>query len=138
MSLPAYVSRFLWAMLLVLPAVAHSHVDQGTGQDYRGFDRNDGQGPCCDWHDCRRAFGPIAEQDGETIMDLDYNKYPFDIDKVVKRPSDDGNWHICASPATLFCIIAPAEASRQSDRPRMNSSWNGTKPLPYWWDGKQN
>jgi hypothetical protein len=43
------------------------------------------------------------------IMDRAGNKYRFDPSKVVNRPSDDGNWHICGDAKRLKCIIAPVE-----------------------------
>lgn len=104
----------LW-ILLVLPAAAHAHVDPVTGQDYRDFTRNDGLGSCCDWHDCRPAHAPVTEPDGEMIVDFGNNKYRFDPSKVVKRPSDDGNWHVCGDARKLKCIIAPVESLRDRD-----------------------
>jgi hypothetical protein len=102
----------LW-ILLTFPAFASAHTDAATGQDYGGFQRNDGKGSCCDWHDCRPAHQPFMEPDGEKITDRANNKFVFDPGKVVRRPSDDGNWHICASATTLRCIIAPAQSFRQ-------------------------
>lgn len=101
------------SLLLACPSVAAAHVDKLTGQDYSGFERNDGKGSCCDWHDCRPAFQPFMEQDGEKILDHGDNKFLFDPSKVVRRPSDDGNWHICGSATVLKCIIAPAETRRE-------------------------
>ena len=112
MSTAARFCRSFW-IVFAIPIGAYAHTDISTGQDYRGFDRNDGMGSCCDWHDCRPAFEPFMEQDGEKIIDRGNNKFLFDPSKVVKRPSDDGNWHICASATTLRCIIAPAQAERQ-------------------------
>jgi hypothetical protein len=97
---------------LALPVIACAHADKTTGQDYRGFERNDGQGSCCDWQDCRPAYAPVMEEDGEKISDRANNKFAFDPNKVVKRPSDDGNWHICGDGTRIKCIIAPAEALR--------------------------
>jgi hypothetical protein len=108
----------LW-ILLALPAVASAHVDAATGQDYGGFERNDGKGSCCDWHDCRPAHEPFMEPDGEKITDRANNKFVFDPGKVVKRPSDDGNWHVCASATTLRCIIAPAQSYREQEPNRL-------------------
>ncbi|MDB5523737.1 MAG: hypothetical protein JWM58_1500 [Rhizobium sp.] len=98
---------------LTAPLVASAHTDRVTGQDYRGFERNDGRGSCCDWHDCRPALEPFMEQDGEKIIDRGHNKFSFDPGKVVKRPSDDGNWHVCGNASTLTCIIAPTQAERE-------------------------
>lgn len=86
-----------------------AHVDPVTGQDYQLFQRRDGGGDCCEWYDCRPATAPFSEADGEMIMDRAGNKYRFDPSKVVTRPSDDGNWHICGDAKRLKCIIAPAE-----------------------------
>jgi len=86
-----------------------AHVDAVTGQDYKLFQRRDGGGDCCEWYDCRPATPPFSEADGEMIMDRAGNKYRFDPSKVVTRPSDDGNWHICGDARRLKCIIAPAE-----------------------------
>jgi hypothetical protein len=94
------------------PAVAFAHIDKLTGQDYNGFERNDGKGSCCDWHDCRPALMPFMEKDGEKITDLAGNKYLLDKGKIVHRPSDDGNWHVCGDAHRLNCIIAPQEAKR--------------------------
>jgi hypothetical protein len=104
----------LW-ILLVLPVAAHAHVDKTTGQDYREFMRNDGLGSCCSWHDCRPAYAPFTEPDGEKITDFGNNKYRFDPSKVVRRPSDDGNWHVCGDARKLKCIIAPVESRRKGD-----------------------
>lgn len=98
----------LLAMAL-LAGEATAHVDSVSGQDYRQFQRRDGGGDCCDWYDCRPATAPFAEADGEKIMDRAGNKYRFDPSKVVARPSEDGNWHICGDATTLKCIIAPVE-----------------------------
>lgn len=86
-----------------------AHVDPVTGMDYRLFQRRDGGGDCCDWYDCRPASAPFMEPDGEKIMDRAGNIYRFEPGKVVTRPSDDGNWHICGNATRLKCIIAPAE-----------------------------
>jgi hypothetical protein len=86
-----------------------AHVDSVTGQDYKLFQRRDGRGDCCEWYDCRPASPPFTEPDGEKIMDRAGNKYRFDPSKVVTRPSDDGNWHVCGDARTLKCIIAPAQ-----------------------------
>ncbi|MDB5554400.1 MAG: hypothetical protein JWL86_4384 [Rhizobium sp.] len=104
----------LW-ILLVLPVAAHAHVDKTTRQDYRDFTRNDGLGSCCDWHDCRPAHAPVTEPDGEMIVDFGNNRYRFDPSKVVKRPSDDGNWHVCGDGWKLKCIIAPVESRRDGE-----------------------
>jgi hypothetical protein len=108
-------AKFCRALLIVLavPGAARAHTDKATGQDYTGFERNDGKGSCCDWHDCRPASEPFMEQDGEKIIDRGNNKFVFDPSKVVSRPSDDGNWHICGSATKLKCIIAPAQAERE-------------------------
>lgn len=100
-------------IVLAFPVAAQAHIDKVTGQDYNGFERNDDGGSCCDWHDCRPASAPFMEPDGEKIMDRGRNKFLFDPGKVVKRPSDDGNWHVCGSGTKLKCIIAPPEAERQ-------------------------
>jgi hypothetical protein len=92
-----------------LAGVVFAHVDPVTGQDYRLFQRRDGGGDCCEWFDCRPATPPFSEAGGEMIMDRAGNKYRFDPGKVVTRPSDDGNWHICGDAKRLKCIIAPAE-----------------------------
>jgi hypothetical protein len=99
-------------ILLALAAVADAvsaHIDPVTGQDYRQFQRRDGGGDCCEWYDCRPATAPFSEAEGEMIMDRAGNKYRFDPGKVVARPSDDGNWHICGNAKRLTCIIAPAQ-----------------------------
>lgn len=109
------VSRLASAMTclaLAMPALALAHTDTLTGQDYQGFERNDGRGSCCDWHDCRPALTPFMEKDGEKITDLAGNKYPLDRGKIVRRPSDDGNWHVCGDARRLNCIIAPEQARR--------------------------
>lgn len=77
-----------FCLALGLAPGAKGHIDAVTRQDYSGYERNDGKGSCCDWHDCR----------------------PFDAAKIVRRPSDDGNWHVCGTAKKLFSIIAPAEA----------------------------
>lgn len=97
------------SIVAAIPVAANAHTDRITGQDYRGFERNDGRGSCCNWHDCRPALAPIMERDGEKIIDLGGNKFFFDRRKLLKRPSDDGNWHVCGNGQTLYCIIAPAE-----------------------------
>jgi hypothetical protein len=89
--------------------VVFAHIDPATGQDYRLFQRRDGGGDCCEWFDCRPATPPFSEAGGEMIMDRAGNKYRFDPGKVVTRPSDDGNWHVCGDAKRLKCIIAPAE-----------------------------
>jgi hypothetical protein len=99
-------------LALVLPIAAHAHVDPVTGQDYRDFLRNDGKGSCCDWYDCRPAYAPFTEPDGDKIVDFANNKYLFDPSKVVRRPSDDGRWHVCGGPRKLKCIIAPPQSHR--------------------------
>lgn len=104
-------------MRLVFPLTAFgalaggglAHVDPVTGQDYKLFQRRDGGGDCCEWYDCRPATAPFSEAEGEMIMDRAGNKYRFDPSKVVTRPSDDGNWHICGDAKRLKCIIAPVE-----------------------------
>lgn len=96
--------------MLVFPTVPQAHIHPVTGQDYRDFLRNDGKGSCCDWHDCRPAYAPFTEPDGEKIVDFANNKYRFDPSKVVRRPSDDGHWHVCGDARTLKCIIAPAQS----------------------------
>jgi len=111
MPVAAQICRAL-CIVLALPVAAQAHVYKVTGQDYNGFERNDGGGSCCDWHDCRPALAPFMEPDGEKIMDLGQNKFVFDPGKVVRRPSDDGNWHVCGSGTKLKCIIAPPEAER--------------------------
>jgi hypothetical protein len=126
MSATANISLVL---LIALPAIAQSHTDRITGQDYQGFDRNDGKGSCCDWHDCRPASAPFMEPDGEKIIDRGNNKFAFDPGKIVRRPSDDGNWHICANAVRLNCIIAPAQSERQSSPPDIRFS-RLTVPLP--------
>jgi hypothetical protein len=106
------------ASLLILLAFsfpAHAHIDPVTGQDYRDFMRNDGMGSCCSWHDCRPAHAPATESDGEMITDFGNNKYAFDPSKVVKRPSDDGNWHVCGDTRKLKCIIAPVQSLRDGE-----------------------
>jgi hypothetical protein len=113
----ARISQFSWIALAIpfaAPLVAEAHIDAATEQDYRAFERNDGKGSCCDWLDCRPALEPFMENDGEKIMDRARNKFAFDQDKVVKLPSDDGNWHLCANSRGLICIIAPSQAARQS------------------------
>jgi hypothetical protein len=112
MPLAAQMCRSL-CIVLALPIAAHAHADKVTRQDYSGFERNDGGGSCCDWHDCRPASSPFMEPDGEKIMDRGLNKFLFDPGKVVKRPSDDGNWHVCGTGTRLKCIIAPPEAKRE-------------------------
>ena len=112
--LPGAGFSALLSILLVLALPVHAHVDKTTGQDYRDFTRNDGLGSCCDWHDCRPAHAPFTEPDGEMIVDLGNNKYRFDPSKVVKRPSDDGNWHVCGDARKLKCIIAPVESRRDT------------------------
>ena len=109
MSAAARYFRAFW-IAATIPFAADAHTDSVTGQDYRGFERNDGRGSCCDWHDCRPAFAPFKEQDGEKIIDRGGNKFSFDRGKLLNRPSDDGNWHICGNGHMLYCIIAPAEA----------------------------
>jgi hypothetical protein len=113
MSTTHRFSSLLW-LVLAIPAVGYAHTDAETGQDYSGFDRNDGRGSCCNWLDCRPASEPFMEQDGEKITDRAGNKFSFDPSKVVKRPSDDGNWHVCGNGTTLKCIIAPTETRRES------------------------
>jgi hypothetical protein len=102
-----------FCIVLAIPVAAQAHIDRLTGQDYSGFERNDGKGSCCDWFDCRPALSPFMEPDGEKIMDRHQNKYSFDPRIVVKRPSDDGNWHVCGNGTALTCIIAPAQAERE-------------------------
>jgi hypothetical protein len=100
-------------LILVFSAAAGpgvAHIDPVTGLDYRLFQRRDGGGDCCGWFDCRPATAPFQEPDGEKIMDRAGNKYRFDASKVVIRPSDDGEWHICGNARWLNCIIAPAES----------------------------
>jgi len=106
-----FVSFF--SIVFAIPFVAYAHVDKLTGQNYSGFDRNDGKGSCCDWYDCRPALAPFMEPDGEKIMDRNQNKFSFDPAIVVKRPSDDGNWHVCGGGTALKCIIAPTESRRE-------------------------
>lgn len=113
MSAAARLSRSLW-IGLAIPVAAYAHVDKVTGQNYEGFERNDGRGSCCDWHDCRPALAPFMEEDGEKIVDRNNNKFAFDPGKVVKRPSDDGNWHVCGNATRLNCIIAPVETRRET------------------------
>jgi hypothetical protein len=113
MARGARSSASLW-VLLILPVTGHAHVDEVTGQDYREFMRNDGLGSCCNWHDCRPAHAPVSEPDGEKIVDFGNNKYLFDPSKVVKRPSDDGNWHVCGDARKLKCIIAPVQSLRHN------------------------
>lgn len=93
-----------------LPFAAFAHIDRATGQDYQGYERRDGKGSCCDWHDCRPATTPFPSKDGERIRDRAGNEFAFDPGKVVGRPSDDGNWHVCGDGRRLKCIIAPAQA----------------------------
>ncbi len=112
MSAAAQICRSL-LILFAIPVAAHAHIDSVTGQDYSGFDRNDGGGSCCNWQDCRPASAPFMEPDGEKIMDRGQNKFAFDPSKVVRRPSDDGNWHVCGNGTRLICIIAPPEAERE-------------------------
>jgi hypothetical protein len=110
-----HVLHGIFAILAIIAAgsgIAQAHVDALTGQDYQGFERNDGKGSCCDWHDCRPSSAPFAGPNGEEIMDRGGNTFAFDPGKVVRRPSDDGNWHICANSVRLNCIIAPNEAER--------------------------
>jgi hypothetical protein len=114
MSRAAKLSFLSWVALTV-PLAAYAHVDKVTGQDYRDFQRNDGMGSCCDWQDCRPAFEPFMDKDGEKIRDRANNTFAFDPGKVVKRPSDDGNWHVCANATRLYCIIAPPQAGREPD-----------------------
>jgi hypothetical protein len=102
-----------FCIAVATPVIAYAHVDEATGQNYFGFERNDGKGSCCDWYDCRPALAPFMEPDGEKIMDRNRNKYSFDRRIVVRRPSDDGNWHVCGSGTALKCIIAPAQARRE-------------------------
>jgi hypothetical protein len=112
---------FLFIVLSVaVPDAALAHVDLTTGQNYNGFQRNDGKGSCCDWHECRPAFAPFMAPDGEKIRDHGDNTYVFDSSKIVDRPSDDGNWHICGNATTLNCIIAPAQALRRDRLPVAN------------------
>lgn len=99
-----------FCLALGLAPGAKGHIDAVTRQDYSGYERNDGKGSCCDWHDCRPALPPFLTPDGEKIADRARNTYPFDPAKIVRRPSDDGNWHVCGTAKKLFCIIAPAEA----------------------------
>ncbi|UVC09514.1 hypothetical protein IHQ71_02495 [Rhizobium sp. TH2] len=108
-------SSSLVLILVTLSSMAQAHVDKTTGQDYRDFTRNDGLGSCCNWHDCRPAHAPVTEPDGEKIIDFANNKYRFDPSKLVKRPSDDGNWHVCGDALKLKCIIAPVESRRDGD-----------------------
>ena len=105
----------LLCLALMPPLPAEAHVDSNTAQNYRGYDRNDGRGSCCNWLDCRPAFAPVMEPDGETIMDRALNKFRFDPAKIVPRPSDDGNWHVCGSGSMIWCIIAPAQVKREPD-----------------------
>jgi hypothetical protein len=113
MSAAAQFTGLSW-IVLVIPFAADAHVDRITGQNYDGYERNDGKGSCCGWYDCRPALAPFTEGDGEKIMDRNRNKYPFDPAIVVQRPSDDGNWHVCGGSGTpLKCIIAPAQAERE-------------------------
>lgn len=42
-------------------------------------------------------------------MDRAGNTYRFDTAKVVNRPPDDGNWHVCGNARRLKCIIAPTQ-----------------------------
>ena len=109
-SFCASLRDLLALIFLALPTAAHAHVDAVTGQDYRMYFRNDGRGSCCDWHDCRPAFQPFMEPDGEKIVDFGNNKYGFDRSKLVSRPSEDGNWHVCGDGRKLNCIIAPAQS----------------------------
>ena len=97
-------------LLPLFPPTGLAHIDPATGQDYRDFERRDGKGSCCDWHDCRPATAPVVEDGREVIRDRAANIYDFDQDKVVRRPSDDGNWHVCGNGDRLNCIIAPAES----------------------------
>lgn len=113
MSPAAHRSSPFW-MALAIPAIAYAHTDGVTGQDYSGFKRNDGRGSCCDWQDCRPASQPFIEQGNEKMIDRAGNTFSFDPGKVVKRPSDDGNWHVCGNATTLKCIIAPAESQREA------------------------
>jgi hypothetical protein len=129
MLMKAHPFLLLW-IVLAIPVVASAHTDPATGQDYSGFERNDGKGSCCDWHDCRPAHEPFMEQDGEKITDRANNKFLFDPAKVVGRPSDDGNWHVCASATTLRCIIAPAQSYRQPQRPERLFGWS-TPAIPF-------
>ncbi|MBL0373116.1 hypothetical protein JJB09_13860 [Rhizobium sp. KVB221] len=122
MSNTARLCYLTW-ILAILPVLAHAHIDASTGQDYQGFDRNDGRGSCCNWLDCRPALAPFMEPDGEKIADRARNKYAFDRSKVVKRPSDDGNWHICTNGGRLRCIIAPPEAWRRPDPASDRFAW---------------
>jgi hypothetical protein len=112
MTAAGHISAPIW-MTLVIPAIAYAHIDGMTGQDYSGFERNDGKGSCCDWQDCRPASEPFMQQGGEKMIDRAGNVFSFDPGKVVKRPSDDGNWHVCGNATTLKCIIAPAETRRE-------------------------
>lgn len=121
MSKAARLLASFW-IALAIPVAAYAHTDPETGQDYRGFERNDGRGSCCDWHDCRPAFAPIMEPDGAKIEDRVRNKFDFDPQKVVKRPSSDGNWHVCGTSMILYCIIAPAESMRDQAVPRSRFS----------------
>ncbi|CAN7531071.1 hypothetical protein [Rhizobium sp. LjRoot254] len=110
-------SSSLVLILVVFSSTAQAHVDKTTGQDYRDFTRNDGLGSCCSWHDCRPAHAPVTEPDGDMIVDFANNKYRFDPSKLVKRPSDDGNWHVCGDSQRLKCIIAPVQSRRDGDGP---------------------
>jgi hypothetical protein len=108
-------ARSSLCILLFIPLAAQAHVDPVTGQDYRVFERNDGQGSCCDWHDCRPAHAPVTGPEGEIIVDFGNNRYRFDPSKLVKRPSEDGQWHVCGDALKLKCIIAPAESRRDGE-----------------------
>lgn len=108
--MPALRFSCLLPFAIFLPLAAYAHTDVVTGQDYSGFERNDGRGSCCNWLDCRPAFAPFMEKDGEKIVDRGQNKFRFDPDIVVKRPSEDGNWHVCGTGNRLHCIIAPPQA----------------------------
>ena len=110
-------------LLLVAPAGAFAHIDPRTGQDYTGFQRNDGKGSCCDWHDCRPAGLPFTTRNGQMIADRAGNIYPFEPDKVVGQPSSDGNWHICGDAHRLKCIIAPAEGRMEWNSDRRRDAW---------------
>ncbi len=125
MSAAARMSHLAW-IVLAMPVAAHAHIDAATGQDYRAFERNDGGGSCCNWLDCRPALEPFMEKDGEKIMDRARNKFIFDPGKVVRLPSDDGNWHVCANSHGLICIIAPSQAERQPGFFDSLSGWLGS------------
>ena len=72
---------------------------------YTDWQRNDGQGSCCNQIDC--AVAEIRRVRDNWEVKLHGHWVPVPQEVILRKNSPDGQAHVCASGVTILCFVEP-------------------------------